>query len=123
VAYITPDGYTVNLRVFSRDPETGKWDLGKDTVLVEARSHEDAPYVHLLWSHLGNEIAVMDASGHVLIYSCQMALDRMTVTRADLTHTEAESDAVVGVHWLAILPYEQKVSSLRPEVHNACSHL
>jgi mediator of RNA polymerase II transcription subunit 16 len=110
VAYITPDGHVVNLRVFSRDPESGKWDLGKDTQLEIPRGHDDFQYVHLSWSHLGNDLAIMDAAGHVSIFSGAMALDRMTFMRADLSKPEAEMDAVVGLHWLAILPYEQKVS-------------
>lgn len=108
VAYITPDGYAINLRVFSRDPTTGKWDLCKDTPLEIPHGHDDLPFVHLSWSHLGNDLAVMNAAGHVMIFSCNMALDRMTYTRADASQPEAEMDAVVGLHWLAILPYEQK---------------
>lgn len=38
-----------------------------------------------------------------------MALDRMHFTRAEIAHPESEADAVVGMHWLAILPYAQKV--------------
>jgi mediator of RNA polymerase II transcription subunit 16 len=110
VAYITPDGYSINLRVFARDPETGKWDLGEASALEIPAGHDDFQFVHLSWSHLGNDLAVMDAAGHVMIFSCQMALDRMTFVRAEIAQPEAEADAVVGMHWCAILPYEQKVS-------------
>jgi mediator of RNA polymerase II transcription subunit 16 len=44
-----------------------------------------------------------------MIFSCLMALDRMHVERAEIAHPESEVDAVVGMHWLAILPYGQKV--------------
>ncbi|KAF2002790.1 hypothetical protein P154DRAFT_520560 [Amniculicola lignicola CBS 123094] len=108
VAYITNDGYGVNLRVFSRDSETGVWDLGKDTSLQIPHGSDDFPFANLSWSHLGNDLAVMNAAGHVMIFSCAMALDRMTFMRADLTQPESESDAVVGMHWLTILPYERK---------------
>ncbi|KAF2266920.1 hypothetical protein CC78DRAFT_566632 [Lojkania enalia] len=108
VAYITPDGYAVNLRVFSRDLSTGKWDLSADTPLELPQTQDEFQYVHVSWSHLGNDLAVADAAGHVMIFSCAMALDRMTFIRADITQPEAEMDAVVGMHWLAILPYEQK---------------
>ena len=109
VAYITPDGHSVKLRVFSRDPATGTWDLGRDAT-VELPRQDDFQYVHLTWSHLGNDIAVVDAAGHVSILTCTMALDRMTLMRADITQPDNEMDAVVGMHWLAFLPYEQKVS-------------
>ncbi|XPS74919.1 Mediator of RNA polymerase II transcription subunit 16 [Ascochyta lentis] len=108
VAYITPDGAAVHLKVFSRDVETGKWDLGKDVALDIPQGREHYPFVHLSWSHLGNDIAVIDAAGRVLNFSCAMALDRMQYIKAELAHPEAEADGVVGLHWLAIYPYEQK---------------
>ncbi|KAF2131642.1 hypothetical protein P153DRAFT_429890 [Dothidotthia symphoricarpi CBS 119687] len=108
VAYITPDGYTVNLKVFSRDATTGKWDLGKDVHLEIPEGRDDYQFVHLYWSHLGNDLAVMDAAGRVMIFSCAMALDRMQFIRTELAQSESEVDGVVGMHWLAILPYEQK---------------
>jgi mediator of RNA polymerase II transcription subunit 16, fungi type len=109
VAYITPDGYAVNLRVFSRDPATGKWDLSEDAQLEIPHGHDDFPYVHLSWSHLGQDLAVVDAAGHVLLFSPQMVLDKMGLQRVDPSHPEAEMDAVVGMHWLAVHPHEQKV--------------
>ena len=113
VAYISPDGYTVNLKVFSRDTETGKWDLGKDVPLEPPTGREIFPFVHLSWSHLGNDLAVMDEAGRLMIFTCAMALDRLQFIRAELVHPESEVDAVVGMHWLAILPYEQKVNRSR----------
>ncbi|KAF1840922.1 uncharacterized protein K460DRAFT_194674 [Cucurbitaria berberidis CBS 394.84] len=108
VAYISPDGYSVYLKVFSRDPKTGKWDLGKHVPLELPQGRDIFPFVHLSWSHLGNDLAVMDEAGRVLIFTCAMALDRLHFTRAELAHPESEVDSVVGMHWLAILPYEQK---------------
>ncbi|KAH6615244.1 mediator complex, subunit Med16 [Boeremia exigua] len=108
VAYITPDGAAVYLKVFSREDESGKWDLGKDIALEFPQGREHFPFVHLSWSHLGNDIAVVDAAGRVLNFSCVMALDRMHYIKAELAHPEAEADGVVGLHWLAIYPYEQK---------------
>ena len=112
VAYISPDGYSINLKVFSRDTETGKWDLGKAVPLELPQGREMFPFVHLSWSHLGNDLAVMDEAGRVMVFTCAMALDRLQFIRAELAHPESEVDSVVGMHWLAILPYEQKVGSL-----------
>ncbi|KAF2735226.1 hypothetical protein EJ04DRAFT_576318 [Polyplosphaeria fusca] len=111
VASITADGYGVILKVFRRDPATRKWHLGKDVALEIPRRQDDSPFVHLSWSHLGNDLVVMDAAGRAMIFSCSMALDRMTFMRVEITQSEAEMDAVVGMHWLAILPYEQKATS------------
>lgn len=110
VAYITPDGAAVRLKVFSRDIKTGKWGLGKDVPLDIPQGREHFPFVHLSWSHLGNDFVVVDAAGRVLNFSCAMALDRMQYFKAELAHPEAEADGVVGLYWLAIYPYEQKVS-------------
>jgi hypothetical protein len=112
VAYITPDPYAVHLRIFSRDPNTGKWDLGKPTPINIPRGHDEFPFVHVSWSNLGNDLAIINATGYVMIFSCAMVLDRMTFMRTDLPQHEIETDAVVGMHWLAILPYEQKVRFL-----------
>lgn len=110
VAYITPDGTAVHLKVFSRNIETGNWDLGKDVTLEIPQGREHFPFVHLSWSHLGNDLVVVDAVGRVLNFSCAMALDRMPYFKAELAHPEAEADGVVGLQWLAIYPYEQKAS-------------
>jgi len=112
VAYITPDGYGINLRIFCRDTATGKWDLRKPTPLDTSGVEDEFPFAHLSWSNLGNELVVTDSAGHVFIFSCSLVLDRLTYMRADSAQHEAEVDAVVGMHWLAILPYEQRVSNV-----------
>jgi mediator of RNA polymerase II transcription subunit 16 len=109
VAYISPDGDAINLKVFSRDADTGKWDLGKDVPVELPQRPDTFPCVHLSWSHLGNDLAVMDAAGRVMLFSMAMALDRLHFVRAELAHPEAEVDGVVGMHWLALHPYEAKV--------------
>jgi mediator of RNA polymerase II transcription subunit 16 len=111
VAYINPDGYTISLKIFSRDSETGKWDLIKNVPLEVPHGRDEFPFVHLSWSHLGNDLAVMDAAGRVMVFSCAMALDRMQSIRAELAHPEPEVDGVVGMHWLAIHPWEAKVGA------------
>ncbi|KAL5408029.1 hypothetical protein PMIN03_006810 [Paraphaeosphaeria minitans] len=108
IAYITPDGLGVNLRVFSRTNSTEKWDLGTDVHLDIPHQNDEFPLVHLSWSHLGNDLAVVNAAGHVMIFSCAMVLDRMNFTQTELSQSYNEIDAVVGMHWLAIYPYEQK---------------
>lgn len=112
VAYISPDGYTINLKVYFRVAESGKWDLGKDIPIDVPQGRDEFPFTHLSWSHLGNDLAVVDAAGRVMIFTCAMALDRMHFNRAELAHPEAEADGVVGMHWLAIHPYESKVRGL-----------
>jgi len=108
VAYISPDGYAARLKVFHRDAETAQWDLGMDVPLEFPPNGVVYPLVHLSWSHLGNDLAVMNEAGHVMVFSCAMALDRLQCIPVEVAHPESEADPVVGLHWLAILPYEQK---------------
>jgi hypothetical protein len=112
LAYISPDGYSVHLKIFSRDTATGKWGLGKDVPVQVPQGRDNFPFVHLSWNSLGNDLAITDAAGRIIIFSCAIALDRMQFVRAELAHPEAEADGVVGVHWLAIYPHEAKVSHL-----------
>jgi hypothetical protein len=116
---VTPDGFGVNLCVFARENETGKWDLGTDVQLDLPQHHDEFRLTHLSWSHLGNDLAVVNEAGHVMIFSCAMVLDRMNFMRTELSQSDSEGDGVVGMHWLAIYPYEQKVLSLPC---TECSH-
>lgn len=85
VAYITPDGHSVKLRVFSRNTATGKWDLGKDA-LVDLPRQNEFKYVHISWSHLGNDLAVFDAAGHVSILTRRDALVSILTIRTEKQH-------------------------------------
>jgi mediator of RNA polymerase II transcription subunit 16 len=111
VAFISADGYAVNLRAFARDPSTRKWDLGRDWQLeIPHEGASEFPYVHISWSHLGTDLAVVDAAGHVSIFNCASALERMEYKRVELAQPDADMDAVVGMHWLALSPHEVKTT-------------
>lgn len=112
VAYISPDRYAIHLRVFSRDSATGKWDLGKATPVDIPSGQDEFPFVHVSWNNLGNDLAIVNTAGQVLIFSCAMALDRMSYMRSDLIHPETDMQHVIGMHWLAIIPHEQQASSI-----------
>lgn len=73
--------------------------------------HDQAEYpiVHLSWSHLGTDLAILDAAGRLIIFSMVYALDRMSPVRTHLTEDEDEVSVVVGMHWLSILPHEKRV--------------
>jgi len=110
VAYIASDGNTVNLRAFKRDPSTGRWELGKDTPLNIPHSQDGFPIIHLSWSHLGTDLAVIDSAGRLMIFAIAIVVDRMVLSRAYISDHEDEMDAVVGMHWLSISPHEKRVS-------------
>jgi mediator of RNA polymerase II transcription subunit 16 len=111
LAYIAPGSKSVNLRVFSRDSSTGEWGLATDKPIDIPPGHNDYPFVHISWSHLGNDLAIVNSAGHVMVFSCAMVLDRMSMATLRLEHgaTDQDSDRVIGMHWLAILPHQQRV--------------
>ncbi|KAF2198211.1 hypothetical protein GQ43DRAFT_443542 [Delitschia confertaspora ATCC 74209] len=108
IAYITPDGHGVNLKAFMRNPATDKWEFGKDTSLTLPHSQHDFPIVHLSWSHLGTDLAVINSAGRLIMFTAAFALDRMILARQHFVDQEDEMGAVVGLHWLSILPHEKQ---------------
>lgn len=108
VAYITPDGYAVNVRTFKRDIDTGKWGLGEDATLDIPPEYQGCELVHVSWNHLGTDLVVTDAIGRLLIFNARFVLDRMVLMKTDASVPESEWSPIVGMHWLAIYPHEHK---------------
>jgi mediator of RNA polymerase II transcription subunit 16, fungi type len=109
VASISANGRQVNLRTFSRNINDGRWTLGKPKPLAIPNFNEDLPITHLSWGHLGTDLAVVDSAGRTWIYTNHQAIGRMNVQRQPTSDLEDELGAVVGLHWLAIFPHQQKV--------------
>ncbi|OCL01533.1 hypothetical protein AOQ84DRAFT_443946 [Glonium stellatum] len=108
VASITPDGRGVNLRPFFRNSSDGKWILGEEIPLKLPQAHEDFPFVHISWGHIGTDLAVLDAAGRIFVFTSIFALGRMVMTRAPAMDQEDEMGAVIGMHWLSIIPHHSK---------------
>lgn len=108
VASITPDGRGVNLRAFFRNSSDGKWILGEEIPLKIPQAHDDFPFVHISWGHIGTDLAVLDAAGRIFIFTNMYALGRMMMTRVSTIDQEDEMGAVVGMHWLSIIPHQQR---------------
>lgn len=112
MAYITPDGYAINLRVFARDPSTGKWDLGPECPLELPHNRDELPLVHLSWGNLGSDLTAVDTAGHVMIFTAlTMTLGQMTFRKLELSSPEMDMNPVVGMHWLSIFPHELRVQN------------
>ncbi|OCK74259.1 hypothetical protein K432DRAFT_430130 [Lepidopterella palustris CBS 459.81] len=108
VASITPDGRGVNFRAFFRNASDGKWVLGNEMPLKNLPAHDEFPYVHISWAHIGTDLAVLDSAGRIYIFTNAFVLGRMNLTKTHVVDQEDEMAAVVGMHWLSIIPHQQK---------------
>jgi hypothetical protein len=72
-------------------------------------AQDEFPYIHIAWGHLGTDLVVIDTAGRVSIFTTIYALARMSPARGVLVDHEDEMGAVVGMHWLSLIPHQQKV--------------
>ncbi|KAF2460799.1 mediator complex subunit 16-domain-containing protein [Lineolata rhizophorae] len=113
VASITPNGQGVNLRVFQRSPKDGRWALSDESPLEMPQLQDELQLVHVSWSHLGYDLAVVDSSGRVTIFTFSFSgvlLGKMNMTRTAVMDAEDEMGALVGLHWLPTFPHLQKTA-------------
>jgi mediator of RNA polymerase II transcription subunit 16 len=114
IARISPDGLKVTFRVFVEDPKTGAWAPGKESphpIHAANGSH----FVHVQFSNLGHDLAVVDDVGLVHMFIAPTGLGRMHASTSDFAYDRAGrsgSDAVAGLHWLSVWPSEFKVSNV-----------
>lgn len=101
IAYISRDGLTVNVRYLHCQPSDGKWCLSEDTPLFPVtEAHGSHPLVHICWNESGSELAVVDSSGRVSIYSISIALNSIAGQRQAAFDPDDEINQVVGMMWL-----------------------
>lgn len=70
--------------------------------LIEDATHHDRELVHLSWSHMGNELAIVDICGRISIYFVLQlpSINRLAVTRRCVSDPEDNLSAVIGLMWL-----------------------
>ena len=76
---------------------------------------------HIRFSGIGIDLAAVDDSGQVYVYSLMGALGKMPLAQRRIEPDEVprtELDAVVGLHWLPVWPTEFKVCARDIEVSN-----
>lgn len=116
IARITHDEEEIHFSVFVRDLKTGAWAPGKDSSFPII-APEGSRFVHIQFSGIGSELAVVDDVGLVHVYASQTGLGRMHAFPTEINYDRAgrsELDSVVGLHWLPLYPAEFKVSVLSP---------
>ena len=116
IAYISQDGLRVNIRHLQCQPADGKWALSDETPLHPVtEAHGSNPLVHLCWNESGSELAVVDASGRISIYSLSIALNSIAGHRPASLDSADDGNQVVGMMWLNT---QRSVSVYANAVHN-----
>lgn len=101
VAYISKDGQRINVRHLHCRPSDGKWTLSDDTPLFPVTEvHGGHMLIHLYWNETGSELAVVDSSGRVSIYSISIALNSIAGQRQATYDPDDEANQIVGMMWL-----------------------
>ncbi|KKK26961.1 mediator of RNA polymerase II transcription subunit 16 [Aspergillus rambellii] len=101
IAYISQDSSRVNVRHLQCRPSDGKWVLSDETPLPQvAEAHNGHTIVHLSWNEPGSEIAVVDSSGRVSIYSIPFALNGVNGIRQAAFDPDDDGAQIVGMMWL-----------------------
>ncbi|OQE94703.1 hypothetical protein PENNAL_c0003G03368 [Penicillium nalgiovense] len=101
IASISPDGLRVNVRYLQCRPSDGKWVLGEETSLAPVlEAHNGNQLAHISWNETGSELAVVDCSGRISIYSISIALNSITGLRQASFDSGDDGSQVVGMMWL-----------------------
>ena len=59
---------------------------------------------------MGNDLAVIDSAGRVMLYTAGFTLTSMALVHTSNKESNGdEMGAVVGLHWLPVFPHTQKV--------------
>lgn len=75
--------------------------LSDDTPLHPVtEAHGAHPLVHLCWNEMGSELAVVDSSGRVSIYSILVALNSIAGLRQAAYDPDDDGSQIVGMMWL-----------------------
>lgn len=90
-----------NIRHLQCRPSDGKWVLSDDTPLPPiTEAHGGHPLAHLSWNETGSELAVVDSSGRVSVYSISIALNHIAGLRQAMSDADDDGGQIVGMMWL-----------------------
>ncbi|TID21520.1 mediator of rna polymerase ii transcription subunit 16 [Venturia nashicola] len=107
IAAVSEAGKGVDLYTYIRDLKDGVWDVSKPIPLWPPIA-ENHSISHITWSHMGNDLTVVDSCGRILIYSTGFALGQMMLVRPANNDPDDELSSLVGLHWLPVFPHTQK---------------
>lgn len=112
IACISDNGRMISFRTLVRDQQAAQYKLSEACKRgIEAPPGKE--FVHLSFSGLGLDMAVVDRGGGVQVYSLGGAINRPHPAAGDFGGLAGNSDidAVVGMHWLRVFPTEFSVGT------------
>lgn len=103
IAYISHDKRNLILRHLICDHNDGRWVMSKEHLVEDvSATHNDHQLIDLTWSHMGNELAIIDVYGRISIYSAQYmpSINRLALMRRCISDPEDNMSAAIGIMWL-----------------------
>lgn len=98
-------------RTSIHDQVTGRWSLS-DAFPDEIESPDGRFFEHIQFNTSGFELAAIDNSGEIHLYTGTGILSRMLPSPSPSSHGSQDGrgiDAVVGLHWLPLFPNDFRV--------------
>jgi mediator of RNA polymerase II transcription subunit 16, fungi type len=91
----------VILRHLVCKPADGKWTLSEEYQQSQvAQLHVGQQLVHLCWNEVGNDLAVLDVSGRISIFSISTTLNNIAINRQPMLDQPDDGAQVVGMMWM-----------------------
>lgn len=101
MAYITGDGLGVIIRHLLRSQEDGKWTLSGPYLVPQVGVvHQGVQLCHVLWNQRTLDLAVVDVLGRISVFTIVIAINRLAITRPNISDQDDDLGAVVGMIWL-----------------------
>lgn len=112
IAHISADGSKVSFYALVRDVKTKQWAASAESKFP-VKAPPGRTFVHVQFSGIGIDLAIVDSAGVVHMHGLAGALGRMIPAERDAAREvqpKNELDIVVGMHWLALWSAEFAVS-------------
>jgi mediator of RNA polymerase II transcription subunit 16 len=104
LAYITADGKGIGILNLCLRPKDGTWvqNLQIDSLLPDhiSKIFKGRKLCHIIWSHTGHELLVVDVFGRLAIFTVFITINRLAASKTWTAEPEDNLNALVGVTWL-----------------------
>jgi hypothetical protein len=110
VVSILPSGTGLQFRSLRCHPYDGTWDLSEPSDYPQInRSLDACPLQHVCWSPNGSDLAVIDASGRISIFTMTNSLNKPNLAKNGFIEPADDLHAVAGAYWLNLFPVQRAV--------------
>lgn len=91
----------MTVRYLACKPADGKWALSEEHHQNQiAQLHAGQQMIHLCWNELGTDLAVLDVSGRISIFSISTALNNIAVNRQTVLDQPDDGAQIIGMMWM-----------------------